>query len=36
MRLKRLYIAAAAGSLALVIAGTTTAQGPGRMMGDRE
>ena len=36
MKLKCLYIPAAAASLALVIAGTAAAQGPGRMMGDRE
>jgi hypothetical protein len=36
MKLKCLYIPAAAASLALVIASTANAQGPGRMMGDRE
>jgi hypothetical protein len=36
MKLKRLYVPAAAASLALVIASAAIAQGPGRMMGDRE
>jgi hypothetical protein len=36
MKLKGLSIPVAAASVAVIIAGTAVAQGPGRMMGDRE